>query len=83
LEVHHAAELGELLVKWYIEDDRIIRACDPRNLFTMINASLDEGTRLADVLDRDLLRRIFEDYPASYKKDVKFYVGAMDVPPGM
>jgi hypothetical protein len=34
-------------------------------------------------LDRDLLRRIFEDYPASYKKDVKFYVGAMDVPPGM
>jgi hypothetical protein len=83
LEVHHAAELGELLVQWYIEDDRIIRACDPRNLFTMINASLDEGQRIADALDRDLLYRIFEDYPASYKKDVKFYVGAMDVPPGM
>jgi hypothetical protein len=83
LEMHHAAELGELLVQWYLEDDRVIRACDPRNLFTMINASLDDGTRLADSLDRDLLHRIFEDYPASYKKDIKYYVGAMDVPPGM
>ena len=83
LEMHHAAELGELLVQWYAEEDRIIRACDPRNLFTMINASLDEGKRLSDTLNRDLLHRIFEDYPASYKKDVKYYVGAMDVPPGM
>ena len=83
LEMHHAAELGESLIQWYIEDDRIIRACDPRNLFTMINASLDEGERLSDTLDSNLLRRIFEDYPASYKKDVKYYVGAMDVPPGM
>lgn len=83
LEMHHAAELGELLVQWYEEDDRIIRACDPRNLFTMMNASLDDGERLADRLDRELLRRIFVDYPASYKKDAKFYVGAMDVPPGM
>lgn len=83
LEMHHAAELGELLIQWYVDEDRIIRACDPRNLFTMINASLDAGERLANKLDRNLLRRIFEDYPASYKKDVKFYVGAMDVPPGM
>lgn len=83
LEVHHAAELGELLVQWYTEADRILRACDPRNLFTMINATLDDNQRLSDILDRNLLRRIFDDYPASYKKDVKFYIGAMDVPPEM
>ena len=83
LEMYQSTELGELLVQWYKDGDRIIRACDPRNLFTMINASLDENERVADMLDQDLLRRIFEDYPASYKKDVKFYVGAMDVPPGM
>lgn len=81
VETHVGADLAEQLVQWYQKEERVIRACDPRNLFTMINASLDEGQRASDLLDRDLMSRIFMEYPASYKKDVKYYVGAMDVPP--
>ena len=73
-----AAELGETLVKWYKEDERVIRACDPRNIFTMIDAALDEGQRAGDVLDMDMFRRIYDKYPAAYKHEAKFYVGATD-----
>lgn len=76
-----AHELGETLVRWYKEDDRIIRACDPRNIFVMIDATLLEGQNAADVLDVDLFRRIYESYPAAFKKEAKFYVGAMDCDP--
>jgi len=75
-------ELVEHLVRWYREDDRIVRAVDPRNFFTMIDATLDEGQRVADVLDLKMFRRIYEQYPAAYKKDAKFFVGAMDSNPG-
>jgi predicted ATPase with chaperone activity len=73
-----AIELGETLVRWYQEDERVIRACDPRNIFTMIDATLDEGQRAGDVLDMTMFRRIYDKYPAAYKHEAKFYVGAMD-----
>ncbi|HEX8235872.1 MAG TPA: hypothetical protein VF600_07935 [Abditibacteriaceae bacterium] len=73
-----AEELGETLVRWYKEDTRVVRACDPRNIFTMIDAALDEGQRAGDVLDMDMFRRIYDAYPAAYKHEAKFYVGAMD-----
>jgi len=80
VEPHVAADLAEQLVHWYEQDERIIRACDPRNLFTMINAAMDEGQHVSNLLDRDMMRRIFEEYPATLKKDAKYYVGAMDSP---
>lgn len=75
-----AAELADTLVRWYKEDDRVIRACDPRNIFTMIDASLDEGQTAGEVLDIDMFRRIYDSYPAAFKKDAKFFVGAADAP---
>lgn len=74
----YTQDLSELLVQWYKEDDRVIRACDPRNLFVMIDASLNEGERATEKLDLPLFRDIYDRYPAAFKKDAKFFVGAMD-----
>ncbi len=76
-----AKELTETLVRWYKEDERVIRACDPRNLFVMIDATLQEGQNAGDILDMTLFRRIYDMYPAAYKHEAKFYVGAMDCDP--
>jgi predicted ATPase with chaperone activity len=73
-----AIEMSEQLVKWYKEDERVIRAVDPRNLFRMMDATLDEGERLVDKLDMKMFRRIYEQYPAAFKKDAKYFAGAMD-----
>jgi hypothetical protein len=73
-----AVELGDTLVQWFKEDDRVFRACDPRNIFTMIDASLDEGEVAGEKLDLDMFRRIYDNYPAAYKHEAKFFVGAMD-----
>lgn len=66
------------MVEWYKADDRVFRACDPRNLMVMIDASLDVGQRAADVLDLPKMRNIYDRYPAAYRKDAKFFVGSMD-----
>jgi predicted ATPase with chaperone activity len=76
-----AKELSQTLVRWYKEDERVIRACDPRNLFVMVDATLQDGQSAGDVLTMDLFRRIYEMYPAAYKHEAKFYVGAMDCDP--
>jgi len=78
IKADFAAELGETLVQWYHDDDRVIRACDPRNIFTMVDASLDEGQNAGEVLDMELFRDIYDRYPAAYKSESKFYVGATD-----
>ena len=78
LEKAVAAELGDRVVSWYRDDDRVFRACDPRNLMTMIDASLDAGQRASDVLDILKMRDIYDRYPAAHKKDSKFFVGSMD-----
>ena len=78
LEPDFATELGETLVRWYKEDDRVIRACDPRNIFTMIDSTLDEGQRVSENLDMATFRRIYERYPAAFRADAKTFVGAMD-----
>jgi len=75
---YFAHELSDMLVRWYKEDDRVIRACDPRNIFVMIDATLDEGQRASDLLDAQLMRNIYDRYPAAFKKDAKFFVGSMD-----
>jgi len=70
--------LADQIVEWYREDERVFRACDPRNLMTMVDASLDAGQRAIDALDIPKMRDIYERYPAAYKKDAKFFVGSMD-----
>ena len=73
-----AQEMADKLTAWYAEDERIIRAVDPRNLFRMLDATLNEGERLSDKLDMKLFRRIYEDYPAAFRKDAVYFVGALD-----
>ncbi len=73
-----AQEMADKLVEWYDEDERIIRAVDPRNLFRMLDATLDEGERLSDKLTPELFRRIYEDYPAAFRRDAVYFAGAMD-----
>ena len=48
----------------------------------MIDASLDEGQTAGQVLDIPMFRRIYERYPAAYRKDAKFFVGGADSNPG-
>ena len=74
-------ELFGLLKKWYKDDERLIRACDPRNLFTMIDATMEEGERAGEGLDIAKFKRIYDHYPAAHRRDVKFYVGAIDSAP--
>jgi SpoVK/Ycf46/Vps4 family AAA+-type ATPase len=71
-------ELADSVVGWYEADDRIFRACDPRNLFVMIDATLDEGQITGEIISEALMRRVYEMYPAAHKKDAKYFVGAMD-----
>jgi hypothetical protein len=78
IDKHTGAELAENVVEWYKTDDRVFRACDPRNLMVMIDASLDVGQRAADVLDLPKMRNIYDRYPAAFRKDSKFFVGSMD-----
>jgi hypothetical protein len=78
IKPEYGRELADTLVRWYKEDDRVVRACDPRNIFTMIDASLDEGQTAAEKLDLETFRDIYDRYPAAYRKDAKFFVGAMD-----
>jgi len=70
--------LADQVVEWYREDERVFRACDPRNLMTMVDASLDAGQRAGDALDLQKMRDIYDRYPAAFKKDAKFFVGSMD-----
>lgn len=71
-------DLADKFIQWYKEDDRVLRACDPRNLFVMFDATLDEGQQETGLLSIDSMKRIYEQYPAAYKKDAKFFVGSMD-----
>ena len=73
-----SVDLVENVVEWYQQDNRVFRACDPRNLMVMVDASLDVGQTAADMLDLPKMRNIYDRYPAAHKKDAKFYVGAMD-----
>lgn len=73
-----AHDLSEQVVKWYEKDDRIFRACDPRNLFIMVDASLEDGQRAGEIISDKMLHRIYLAYPAAYRHEAKFYVGAMD-----
>ncbi|PKK88435.1 MAG: hypothetical protein CVV64_18720 [Candidatus Wallbacteria bacterium HGW-Wallbacteria-1] len=65
------ASLGEDIHNWYREDKRVIRACDPRNLCLMLDATLGEGETMN--LNRELLRRIYEKFPYSGEETQKVY----------
>ena len=65
--------MARKLLYWYKRDGRVIRAADPRNLFRMLDATLDEGQKLSDVLTMDLVERVYRQYPLSLEKDATGY----------
>jgi SpoVK/Ycf46/Vps4 family AAA+-type ATPase len=73
-----ALEAATAFMQWYQEDGRVIRKSDPRDLLVKMLATLDKGQSINDVFDLALVRRIYEKYPASYMRDAKAYVGAVE-----
>lgn len=64
-------DLAETLLGWYREDKRVIRACDPRNLCIMLDATLLTGETMN--LTRDVFREVYEKFPYSGEKNMKGY----------
>ncbi|MFQ5895093.1 MAG: hypothetical protein ACE5JJ_04655 [Nitrospinota bacterium] len=60
---------ADLLLEWLERDGRLIRGCDPRNIFIMLQASLDEGETLAQKLTPELFERIYHQYPVAYARE--------------
>ncbi|MBI3946032.1 MAG: hypothetical protein HY321_08945 [Armatimonadetes bacterium] len=67
-------ELGRKLLYWFKRDGRVVRASDPRGLFRMVDATLDEGETVAAQLTPELWERVYHQYPASYEKDATGYL---------
>lgn len=64
-------KFADMVVNWYNEDDRIIRACDPRNLCVMLDATLNDGESIN--LTENLMREIYEKFPYSGRDTQKSY----------
>jgi len=62
---------ADKLLQWFQEDGRVYRACDPRDLGIMLDATLDEGEQLK--LDENLLRNIYLRYPIAAMEQAKDY----------
>jgi SpoVK/Ycf46/Vps4 family AAA+-type ATPase/predicted transcriptional regulator len=66
--------LARKLIAWFKRDGRAIRAVDPRNIFIMLDATLEDGEKLKDKLTFDLFERIYHQYPPAYEKDAVGYL---------
>ncbi|MCS6859154.1 MAG: hypothetical protein NZT92_02400 [Abditibacteriales bacterium] len=69
-----AQTLARKLLGWFKRDGRVLRAVDPRNIFIMLDATLDEGEQLKDKLTFDLFERVYRQYPPAYEKDAVGYL---------
>ncbi|PIU64677.1 MAG: hypothetical protein COS85_11665 [Armatimonadetes bacterium CG07_land_8_20_14_0_80_59_28] len=69
-----AQRLGRKLLGWYKRDGRVVRAADPRNIFTMLDAVLEEEEQLKDMITDELFERIYNQYPIALEKDATGYV---------
>lgn len=62
-----------LLLTWWERDGRVLRACDPRNLFVMIRSTLGPGETLEEHVTHTDLERVYWQYPAGFVKDQPVY----------
>lgn len=62
---------ADRVVSWYRENDYGFRACDPRNLFVMLEAKIDPQTGWDQVLNEDTLREVYERYPKADRKQIE------------
>lgn len=69
-----AAIMARKLLGWFKRDGRVLRAVDPRNIFIMLDATLEEGEQLKDKLTFELFERVYRQYPPAYEKDAVGYL---------
>lgn len=65
--------MGEKVLKWYKDEKYARRACDPRNLFVMLDAMLDEGKAISEVFNETNMRDVYERYPKTLESELKDY----------
>lgn len=64
---------ADRVVGWYKEKGYGFRACDPRNLFVMMDAKIDPQTGWDQVLNDSTLREVYERYPKADRKRIALY----------
>ncbi len=69
-----ATIMARKLLGWFKRDGRVLRAVDPRNIFIMLDATLEEGEQLKDKLTFELFERVYRQYPPAYEKDAVGYL---------
>ena len=63
----------DLYLRWWERDRRVLRACDPRNIFVMLSATLNEGETLDESIHDTVLERIYWQFPAGFAADQVHY----------
>ncbi|MCC7493534.1 MAG: hypothetical protein IT204_14365 [Fimbriimonadaceae bacterium] len=63
----------DLVLAWWERDGRVLRACDPRNIFVMLDATLMPGETLDDHITDTTFERIYWQFPAGFQRDAVAY----------
>ena len=68
------AHWHELIYQWWLRDHRVLRACDPRNIFVMLKAALGDNQTLDQDITLTTLERIYWQFPAGFACDAVEYI---------
>lgn len=68
-----------LILDWWERDGRVLRACDPRNIFVMLKATLGPGENLDQHVSHTDLERVYWLYPAGFVMDQPEYGGVANI----
>ncbi len=63
----------DLALTWWERDRRVLRACDPRNIFVMLDATLMPGESLDETVSDTTFERIYWQFPAGFARDAVAY----------
>lgn len=63
----------DLILQWWQRDQRVLRACDPRNIFIMLDATLMPGQSIDEHVHESTLERIYWQFPAGFQRDAVAY----------
>lgn len=70
----------DLILTWWKRDQRVLRACDPRNIFVMLDATLMPGQTIDADVTETTLERIYWQFPAGYQRDAVAYTDEANWP---
>ncbi|NUP99057.1 MAG: NYN domain-containing protein, partial [Armatimonadetes bacterium] len=63
----------DLVLQWWERDRRVLRACDPRNIFVMLDATLMPGETIDGDVSDTTFERIYWQFPAGFQRDAVAY----------